>query len=69
MLKILENEQNSGEIWKNGCLNLAYPNLAYFTLQRCKYSNKTGLDLHIPIGKQLKDRDTLIEQSPCYELL
>ena len=24
---------------------------------------------NIPIVKQLKDRDTLIEQSPCYELL
>ena len=31
--------------------------------------SQTGLNQHVLLEKQLKDRDTLIEQSPCCELL
>ena len=34
----------------------------------CK-DGDTLIDQHMPIGKQLKDRDTLIEQSPCMNKL
>jgi len=39
-----------------------------FPILHCKDGDTPiGLDQHnMPIGKQLKDQDTLIEQSPCY---
>ena len=47
-------------------------NLAYFALQRWRYSTRivtNRIKSTYASGKQLKDRDTLIEQSPCCELL
>ena len=38
-------------------------NLLYLAWQKSKYSKRT---IHAP-RKVLKDRDTLIEQSPCYK--
>ena len=48
-------------------------NLAYFALKRWRYltiivTNRIKSAYYAP-GKQLQDRDTLIEQSPCCELL
>ena len=41
-------------------------NLVYLAWQKSKYSKRTATSSIYAPGKVLQDRDTLIEQSPCY---
>ena len=59
----------------NGCLRTVPQPILCFkdrgTPIQCNATAKNSVRLRnmMPMGEQLKDQDTLIEQSPCYELL